>query len=179
MNFRSLQLFAASCFCILLSCFNEEDTIHGIPRDHWSSFGDSIDVNQPLISMQEGKNRLAAYEDASGLFLGEIIESCGKLGCWMIVSEENGDTVQVFMKQHEFFIPKDSLEGLTALIQGRAHMDTLSAELHKELLLDSNGTETSGKIQEMNDVLIQFIIEASGILIADVPDGVLKKHQDS
>lgn len=179
MNSKTLLFFAASFFGILLSCSNGSEAIHGIQLDRWSSFGDSIDVKQPLISLEEGKNRLATSQDASGLFLGEIIESCRKLGSWIRISEENGDTVQVFMKQHEFFLPTDSLEGLTVLIQGKAHLDTLSAELQKELLIDSNGSESGDQVQAKNDVLIEFIIEASGILIADVPAGAIKKQQDS
>jgi len=62
---------------------------------------------------------------AEGVYRATIVESCQKMGCWMKVEHPTQGEVMVFMNEHNFFVPKTGVNGLTCYMTGQAYYDTL------------------------------------------------------
>jgi hypothetical protein len=135
----------------------------------WTSYGDSISDVSNSIPATEAANILETGELAIGLFEAEIVQSCMTMGCWMSVKGPQGDTVMVFMKDHAFFVPKDSLQGNRAIFSGEAYYDTVSVEFQKHLLEDAGADQA--EIDAVSEPVYELAFEASGVQIADVPAG--------
>ena len=56
---------------------------------------------------------------------GEIISTCPMKGCWMNMLVSN-DTVLVRFKDYGFFVPKQGVDGSSAIVNGFLSIDTLS-----------------------------------------------------
>ncbi|MDC1486326.1 DUF4920 domain-containing protein [Flavobacteriales bacterium] len=135
----------------------------------WTSYGEPIaDLSTP-VSASEVVTLMDAGGSGQGLFDAEIVQSCMTMGCWMSVKGPQGDTVMVFMKDHAFFVPKDSVQGKRALFSGEAYYDTLSVEFQKHLLEDAGADQAA--IDAVSEPVFELAFEASGVQIADVPEG--------
>ena len=93
---------------------------------------------------------------------GTVLSSCPKKGCWMQVKVES-DTVQVMFKDYGFFVPKQGLENMTAIIEGFAKQDTISVEKLRHYAEDAGKSKT-----EINKIIapkfkISFV--ANGVII--------------
>lgn len=155
----------------LLSC--NTDSTEQATSNHdtaiWTSYGEPIaDLSAPMTASNV-VSMMDAGGSGQGLFDAEIVQSCMTMGCWMSVKGPQGDTVMVFMKDHAFFIPKDSLQGKRALFSGEAYYDTLSVEFQKHLLEDAGANQAA--IDAVSEPVFELAFEASGVQIADVPEG--------
>jgi len=135
----------------------------------WTSYGEPIvDLSTP-VSASDVVRLMDEGESGQGIFDAEIVQSCMTMGCWMTVKGPQGDTVMVFMKDHAFFVPKDSVQGKRALFSGEAYYDTLSVEFQKHLLEDAGADQAA--IDAVSEPVFELAFEASGVQIADVPKG--------
>lgn len=135
----------------------------------WTAYGDSIlDLSNP-IPAEEAGTIIESGNQAIGLFKAEIVQSCMTMGCWMSVKGPEGDTTMVFMKDHAFFVPKDSLQGNMAVFNGEAYYDTLSVAFQKHLLDDAGASQE--EIDAIREPTYELAFEASGVRIANVPPG--------
>ncbi|MBA2320368.1 MAG: DUF4920 domain-containing protein, partial [Deltaproteobacteria bacterium] len=48
---------------------------------------------------------------------GRVTNVCAKVGCWLVLADDQGGQVRVTMKEHGFAVPKDC-SGQTARIEG-------------------------------------------------------------
>jgi len=135
----------------------------------WSYYGDSIREYTNPTPMESVASNLEQTGTAEGLFEAEIVQSCMTMGCWMSVKGPYNNTVMVFMKDHAFFVPKDSLQGKTAYFSGEAYYDTVSVEMQMHLLEDAGATQA--EIQAVTEPVFELAFEAAGVMIADVPSG--------
>ena len=95
---------------------------------------------------------------------GEIVETCSKKGCWMTL-DTGEDTLFIKIRDYGFFVPVDSVEGKTAIIQGDLFLDTTSVEMLKHY------AEDAGKSEEE----IALITEPS-FELGFIADGVIIKE---
>ena len=95
---------------------------------------------------------------------GEIVETCSKKGCWMTL-DTGEDTLFIKFRDYGFFVPVDSVEGKTAVIQGDLFLDTTSVEMLKHY------AEDAGKSEEE----IALITEPS-FELGFIADGVIIKE---
>ncbi len=163
-----LLLLVLAC---LSSCNSDssEQTASTDDTTVWTSYGEPIaDLSTP-VSASEVVSLMDAGGSGQGLFDAEIVQSCMTMGCWMSVKGPHGDTVMVFMKDHAFFVPKDSVQGKRALFSGEAYYDTLSVEFQKHLLEDAGADQAA--IDAVSEPVFELAFEASGVQIADVPEG--------
>ena len=158
-----LMLFSSACNS------NKPNDQTGISQDTWSYFGEVIPPNEESFQVHEAAAMIEQFGSAAGLFEAEIVQSCKTIGCWMTVKGPHVDTVHVFMKDHAFFVPKDSIQGKKTYFYGEAFYDTLSVNLQKHFLEDAGATLM--EIDAVNVPAHQLIFEAAGVMIADVPEG--------
>lgn len=136
---------------------------------NWSFYGDSISDISGLTSIAHAIEKLDNGEDGVGLYEAEIVQSCLTMGCWMSVKGPQDDTLMVFMKDHAFFVPKDSVQGKRAYFIGEAYYDTLSVEFQKHLLEDAGAPQN--EIDAISEPAFELAFEAAGVMIENVPAG--------
>ena len=74
----------------------------------------------------------------------------------------NGETMRVTFKDYGFFVPKDC-SGKTAIVQGKAYMDTTTVEMLKEYAKDDGKSEE--EIAKITAPEIEMVFEAEGVII--------------
>jgi hypothetical protein len=93
---------------------------------------------------------------------GLISECCQKKGCWMSISKPDGNTMRVTFKDYAFFVPKNAA-GYTAVMQGRAYMDTIQVEDLRHYAEDAGASKDS--IAKITEPALELSFEADGVVI--------------
>lgn len=95
---------------------------------------------------------------------GEIISTCPMKGCWMNMLVSN-DTVLVRFKDYGFFVPKQGIEGSSAIINGFLSIDTLSVAQLRHYAEDA-GKKTE-EIMKIKKPKITLSFLADGVAIQE------------
>ena len=95
---------------------------------------------------------------------GEIIETCSKKGCWMTL-DTGKDTLFIKFRDYAFFVPKDSVEGKKAIVQGDLFLDTVTVEMLKHYAEDAGKSET--EIAQITEPNYDLGFTADGVIIAE------------
>ena len=93
---------------------------------------------------------------------GEIISTCPMKGCWINMLVSN-DTVLVRFKDYGFFVPKQGLEGSSAIVNGFLSIDTLSVAQLRHYAEDA-GKKTE-EIMKIKKPKITLSFLADGVAI--------------
>ena len=137
-----MKNFIALLFSVIMlaSCSNstKENTTSGSDSTATAagqSFGAKIDENGAL-AIAELPEKVKATGSVENVKVTAPIDAvCQQKGCWMNLALGNGETMRVTFKDYGFFVPKDCA-GKTAIVQGRAYMDTTTVEMLKEYAKD-------------------------------------------
>lgn len=163
-------------FAVMLFACNSGENIDSLQDTNissesttWSHYGEAIPDSSEKVPVQNVAQMISETGSAVGLFEAEIVQSCQTMGCWMTVKGPNQDTVRVFMKDHAFFVPKDSVQGKQSFFYGEAFYDTISVDFQKHLLEDAGAT--AEEIEAVSEPAFELTFEAAGVMIADVPPG--------
>ncbi len=100
----------------------------------------------------------AHLEDHAGkpaAFSGRITEVCQKMGCWVVLSSEQGTLARVNMHEHAFGVPKDASG--PAIVYGTISKKTASAEEIEHLKKDGASAPEDAGLQ----------IDAVSVIIPD------------
>lgn len=131
-----------SLLVALCQCTPAPDSDHSFGSD-LTCFGDSIPANAPRHTLDACALALADSGAASGVFTGTVVSSCQAIGCWMDVTGSATDTFPVFMKDHAFFLPVDSLSGRRVCFHGEAFQDSSATE-HSHWAFQATGVLIEG-----------------------------------
>lgn len=127
------------------------------------AFGAAIDeagvisMDSLLTSIEAGKG-LVENVKVEGL----IEKACQAKGCWMTIDGGNGKTMRVSFKDYAFFVPKNC-GGKTAVMQGRAYLDTTSVEDLRHFAQDEGVSKDS--LMKITEPEIELAFEAEGVII--------------
>ena len=94
---------------------------------------------------------------------GEVLAVCKMKGCWMTMPLANGEEMRVTFKDYGFFVPKDCA-GQTAIIEGRAYLDTTSVEDLRHYAVDGGMTEEEAA-EKYTAPEIAIAFEATGVAL--------------
>lgn len=159
----SVPLFFVSCDA------TKSPNDAGQPAPDWSYYGEDIPEDAATFAVKDAAAMIAESGSAAGIFEAEIVQSCQTMGCWMTVKGTEDEAIRVFMKDHAFFVPKDSVQGKKSYFYGEAFYDTISVDFQKHLLEDAGAT--SAEIEAVTEPVYELAFEAAGVMIADVPEG--------
>ena len=95
---------------------------------------------------------------------GEIISTCPMKGCWMNMLVSN-DTVLVRFRDYGFFVPKQGVEGSSAIVNGFLSIDTLSVAQLRHYAEDA-GKKTE-EIMKIKKPKITLSFLADGVAIQE------------
>jgi len=128
----------------------------------FGTYGEEISIDEAISPVElmlemEGRDSMAVTLEAV------INSSCKKKGCWMNVDAGNGEEMKVTFTDYGFFVPKEGVEGMTAIMQGTAMWDTLSVEMLRHYAED--GGATPEEIEEITEPEFSLSFVADGVVI--------------
>ncbi|MAO72085.1 MAG: DUF4920 domain-containing protein [Flavobacteriales bacterium] len=126
-------------------------------------YGEKID-NTNITDYSSVKKEVENNGTSTTKIQGEILSTCAKKGCWMELNVGD-DTLMVRFKDYGFFVPKEGVEGKTAIINGEAFFDTLSVELLQHYAEDAG--KSSEEILSINEPEYVVAFTADGVIIQD------------
>ncbi len=148
---------------------HKEEVKANFPVDGYEFYGTTEVKPSEAITVEE----MVVKVSTDGAFEGNVAAVldgvCKKQGCWVTMTNKNGESVRVRFKDHSFGVPTDTPEGTEVILRGVATMDTTSMDLQKHYLDDAKeaGQEVS---QEQYDAITEDLIE-----ISFISDGILVK----
>jgi len=133
-----------------------EDTVD----PNQTSFGPNKVDTTKAISTAELLAQFKGKSELEATFKAEINETCSKMGCWVNIEKEDGETFMVRFKDH-FTIPVETKVGTIAYMSGKAIQDTVSIDMQKHFLEDANAPQS--EIDAITDVKYTMTFIADGI----------------
>ncbi|HMM11984.1 MAG TPA: DUF4920 domain-containing protein [Bacteroidales bacterium] len=167
-NARKYLILALMAVPMLFSCagghkhdHEHDQATEALPST--GSFGEAI-TKDGAVPVAEIAGLINEDTPVEVKVFGTIVEVCQHTGCWLTMDLGNGETIQVNMKDHEFFVPMDAA-GKMVWVEGVALRELISAELLRHY------AEDAGRPQEYIDSITedawQYTIEAKGVIIEE------------
>ncbi|MDQ3071938.1 MAG: DUF4920 domain-containing protein [Bacteroidota bacterium] len=128
---------------------------------HGKTYGKKVTA-AGAISGKDLKEQMGKSTEYEAKVKGEIVKVCQKEGCWLRLDMGDGTNMQVNMKGHSFFVPKD-LAGEVAIVEGRAYTDTISVDKLRHYAEDEG--KSAEEIASINDPEVNIVFDAEGVLI--------------
>src|SRR5690554_2671554 len=125
-----------------------------------TSFGPNKVDTTKAISTAELLAQFKGKSELEATFKAEINETCSKMGCWVNIEKEDGETFMERFKDH-FTIPVETKVGTIAYMSGKAIQDTVSIDMQKHFLEDANAPQS--EIDAITDVKYTMTFIADGI----------------
>jgi hypothetical protein len=92
-----------------------------------------------------------------GKIQGKVVEVCQAMGCWAKLKKEDGTTIMIKVKDHEFAMPKD-IVGKTIVVEGKAELKETTVAMLKHYAEDAGKSkEEVDKIKEPKKEVIMMI----------------------
>lgn len=106
------SLLVAVAAMVIVNAQDAESAKPGVTYGKYSEEGvKPISVNDLEKKMSDNK--------FDGKIQGKVVEVCQAMGCWAKLKKEDGSTVMIKVKDHEFAMPMD-IVGRTVVVEGKA-----------------------------------------------------------
>ncbi len=112
------------------------------------------DADAPM-TIEAAAGKVELLKDKPQTYSGRITQVCQEMGCWMVLSGEDGKYARVTMHDHSFGIPKESTG--EALVYGTLTEKDVSKKEADHLVADGAKAPASRELQ----------IDATSVLIRD------------
>ena len=144
------SLLLALSTMVIAKAQDAESAKPGITYGKYSEEGvKPISVNELEKKMTDNK--------FDGKIQGKVIEVCQAMGCWAKVQKEDGSTIMIKVKDHEFAMPKD-IVGRTIIVEGKAELKETSVAMLKHYAEDAGKSkEEVDKIKDPKKGVIMMI----------------------
>ena len=144
------SLLVALAAIVVVNAQDPESAKPGVTYGKYSEEGvKPISVNELEKKMSDNK--------FDGKIQGKVVEVCQTMGCWAKVQKDDGSTIMIKVKDHEFAMPKDMV-GRTVIIEGKAELKETSVAMLKHYAEDAGKSkEEVDKIKEPKKEVIMMI----------------------
>ena len=144
------SLVVALAAMVIVNAQEAESAKPGVTYGKYSEEGlKPISVNELEKKMSDNK--------FDGKIQGKVVEVCQAMGCWAKLKKEDGSTVMIKVKDHEFAMPMDMI-GRTVIVEGKAELKETSVAMLKHYAEDAGKTkEEVEKIKEPKKEVIMMI----------------------
>jgi hypothetical protein len=157
------RIFALLLTIAIYSCNSNpvDPTEKVISNNNVTFYGKEIS-NDSILDFNKEKKMVMTKGQKSCKLSGKIVETCSKKGCWMTL-DTGEDTLFIKFRDYGFFVPVDSVESKTAVIQGDLFLDTTSVEMLKHYAEDAGKSEEEIALITEPSYELGFI--ADGVII--------------
>ena len=94
---------------------------------------------------------------------GEITQTCSKKGCWMTLAVKGQDELRVTFKDYGFFVPKEGVEGKSAIVEGQLIKSVTEVETLRHFAEDAG--KSKEEIAAITEPKEEYSFIASGVII--------------
>ncbi|MFN4082285.1 MAG: DUF4920 domain-containing protein [Bacteroidia bacterium] len=124
-------------------------------------FGEKIN-HENTMSLAQLKKEMEGKTEMNVKLLAKVDEVCQKKGCWMNLTDGEGNSIRVTFKDYGFFMPLDAA-GRLAIVEGIAKIEETSIEDLKEYAKDAG--KTKEEIDAITEPEKELVFEASGVIL--------------
>jgi len=148
-------------FVVMLMAFfaKAQDPVPAIPGIVYGNFskkGKPINVN--VLEQKIGESK---YE---GKVKGKVVEVCQTMGCWAKLEKEDGSTIMIKVKDHEFAMPKD-IVGKTVIAQGEAALKKTSVAQLQHYAEDAG--KSKEEIEKIKEPKMEVLMTIKGVKVVE------------
>lgn len=109
-------------------------------------YGNVTDKGTP-VSTNDLETKIAGAK-YDGKVQGKVVEVCQAMGCWAKLQKDDGSTIMIKVKDHQFAMPKD-IVGKVVVAEGVAEVKETSVKMLKHYAEDAGKSEEEiAKIKE-------------------------------
>jgi len=145
---------------LMAACAGKQETI--VEEVLYNTYGEVISEDGAL-GLAVLDEKLSNADSVEIKLKATIDKTCEKKGCWMTVTDENGNEIRVTFKDYGFFVPTEGAEGKEVVISGYAYKKVTDLDMLKHF------AEDAGKSQEEIDAITESKEEitfvANGVII--------------
>ena len=99
-----------------------------------------------------------------GKIQGKVVEVCQAMGCWAKLKKDDGTTVMIKVKDHEFAMPMDMI-GRTVVVEGKAELKETSVAMLKHYAED--GGKSKEEVDKIKEPKKEVIIAIKGVKVVE------------
>jgi hypothetical protein len=133
---------------------------------NYTSYGAEI-TSDNAVDIKTISELMAGKDSLDVKLTGEIEKTCKMKGCWMTVKTSDNTTMRVTFENYGFFVPKEGMEGKTAIVQGEVKKIVNTVETLRHYAQDEG--KSAEEINAITEPQEEYTFVATGVLIQDVP----------
>jgi len=154
---KMFSLLIALSAVVLVNAQDPEPAKPGVVYGKVSESGiTAISVNELDKKMTENK-----YD---GQIKGKVVEVCKAMGCWAKIQKEDGTTVMIKVKDHEFAMPLD-IVGKTIVAEGKAELKETSVSMLKHYAEDAG--KSKEEVEKIKEPKKEIIMTIKGVKVVE------------
>jgi hypothetical protein len=127
------------------------------------TYGKYSDEGTTPISVNDLEKKMSDNK-FDGKIKGKVVEVCQAMGCWAKVQKDDGSTVMIKVKDHEFAMPKD-IVGRTVVVEGKAELKETSVAMLKHYAEDAG--KSKEEIEKIKDPKKEVIMTIRGVKVVE------------
>lgn len=159
--------FAALLFAACSPSGNQTSEANQVKEELSQEFyGEEFAISNPL-EVTKLNNQLGDTDSLDTQIEGFIEKTCSKMGCWLTLKLDNGESVRV-TTDHEFFVPVGGCEGLRAVVNGRAFKEETTVDELRHYAEDEG--LSIEEIEKITQPEYAMVVLATGIMIEGYED---------
>jgi hypothetical protein len=128
----------------------------GVVYGEISEKGTVVAANELESKMVDNK-----YE---GKVKGKVVEVCKAMGCWAKLQKDDGSTIMIKVKDHEFAMPLD-IVGKVVLAEGSAVVKETSVNMQKHYAEDAG--KSKEEIEKIKDPKKEVTMTVKGVKVVE------------
>ena len=147
---------AALVFTVTISAQGVPSAKPGVVYGEVSEKGTIVTANEVESKMVDNK-----YE---GKIKGKVVEVCKAMGCWAKLQKEDGTTIMIKVKDHEFAMPED-IVGKIVLAEGSAQVKETSVNMLKHYAEDAG--KSKEEIDKIKEPKKEVLMTVKGVKVVE------------
>ena len=154
------QLFSLLIALFVLAGVKAQDAESAKPGVVYGKYSEAgvtpISVNDLEKKMTDNK--------FDGKIQGKVVEVCQAMGCWAKLKKDDGTTVMIKVKDHEFAMPMDMI-GRTVVVEGKAEKKETSVAMLKHYAEDAG--KSKEEVEKIKDSKKEVIMTIKGVKVVE------------
>ena len=154
------QVFSLLIALFVMAGVNAQDAESAKPGVVYGKYSEAgvtpISVNDLEKKMTDNK--------FDGKIQGKVVEVCQAMGCWAKLKKDDGTTVMIKVKDHEFAMPMDMI-GRTVVVEGKAEKKETSVAMLKHYTEDAG--KSKEEIEKIKEPKKEVIMSIKGVKVVE------------
>lgn len=153
---RFMLAAAALVFAATINAQDVPSAKPGVVYGEVTEKGTVVTANDVETKMVDNK-----YE---GKVKGKVVEVCKAMGCWAKLQKDDGTTIMIKVKDHEFAMPED-IVGKIVLAEGTAQVKETSVNMLKHYAEDAG--KSKEEIDKIKEPKKEVLMTVKGVKVVE------------